>query len=284
MSLFLDSFWRTLAYCLHPRIIALSFLPLLLLAVFSLVLFWFCWEPAVQGIQSWLTDWGLMDSLLQWLESVSLGHLGAALAPLLMLLLVLPLVVVLSLLAVAWLVTPAVVQVVAERRFAALARRHGGSFLGSLWQGLGSALLALLALLITLPLWLIPPLAVVVPPLIWGWLNTRVMSYDTLAEHASAEEREALLARHGYRLLAIGVVTAYAGAAPGLIWAVGAMAIVLAPLLVPLAIWIYTFVFIFSSLWFTHYGLAALAALRAEAESAPSRSGEAPRLASAPHV
>jgi hypothetical protein len=40
------------------------------------------------------------------------------------------------------------------------------------------------------------------------------------------------------------------------------MAVVLAPLLVPLAIWIYTFVFIFAALWFTHYGLAALSALR----------------------
>ena len=32
--------------------------------------------------------------------------------------------------------------------------------------------------------------------------------------------------------------------------------------LVPLAIWIYTFVFVFSSLWFAHYCLAALAERR----------------------
>ena len=35
-------------------------------------------------------------------------------------------------------------------------------------------------------------------------------------------------------------------------------------ILVPLAIWIYTLVFAFSSLWFTHYGLAALQRLRSE--------------------
>jgi hypothetical protein len=39
-------------------------------------------------------------------------------------------------------------------------------------------------------------------------------------------------------------------------------------ILVPLAIWIYTLVFAFASLWFTHYGLAALQALRAEPLSA----------------
>jgi hypothetical protein len=34
--------------------------------------------------------------------------------------------------------------------------------------------------------------------------------------------------------------------------------------LVPLAIWVYTAVFVFSSLWFTHFCLAALSELRRE--------------------
>jgi len=264
MTLFLDSFWRALAYCLQPRVIALSFLPLFLLAALSVLLFWLGWDPAVQGMQAWLSDWALMDSLFRWLESVSLGHLSTVLAPLLVLTLVLPLVIVLALLVVAWLVAPAVVRLVAQRRFAGLAERRGGTLLGSVGQGLGSALLALLALFMTSPLWLIPPLVVVLPPLIWGWLTARVMVYDTLALHASAEERRELMRRHRLWLLAIGILTGYMGAAPGLIWTVGAMAVVFAPLLVPLAIWIYTFVFILASLWFTHFGLAALAALRAE--------------------
>lgn len=262
MSLFLDSFWRALAYCFRPRVIALSFLPLLLLALLSAALFWWLWEPAVAGVQFWLSDWALMESLLRWLDSVAMGHLRAVVAPLLVLLLLLPLVIVLALLAVAWLVTPAAVDLVAERRFAGLQQRHGGTFAGSMLQGLGSALLALLALLMTMPLWLIPPLVLVLPPLIWGWMTSRVMVYDTLARHASAEERRVLTSRHRYWLLAIGIVTGCLGAAPAMVWAIGAMAIVFAPLLVPLAIWIYTFVFIFSALWFSHYVLAALAALR----------------------
>lgn len=264
MNLFLDSFWRALTYCLQPRVVALSFLPLLLLALFSVLLFWWAWEPAVQGVQAWLSAWALMEGLWRWLESVSLGHLRAVLAPLLVLILALPLVIVLALLVVAWLVTPALVRLVAQRRFAGLAERRGGTLLGSVGQGLGSALLALVALFLTSPLWLIPPLVVVLPPLIWGWLTSRVMVYDTLALHASAEERQELMRRHRLWLLAIGVLTSYMGAAPGLVWTVGAMAVVFAPLLVPLAIWIYTFVFILAALWFTHFGLAALAALRAE--------------------
>ena len=41
MKLLLDSFWRAAAYCMHHRVIALSFLPLLLLVAVSLGLGYF---------------------------------------------------------------------------------------------------------------------------------------------------------------------------------------------------------------------------------------------------
>jgi hypothetical protein len=43
------------------------------------------------------------------------------------------------------------------------------------------------------------------------------------------------------------------------------MFIALAPLLVPIAIWIYTLVFAFASLWFAHFSLAVLQRMRAQA-------------------
>jgi len=39
-------------------------------------------------------------------------------------------------------------------------------------------------------------------------------------------------------------------------------------ILVPLAIWIYTLVFAFASLWFAHFGLSALHNMRLEAKQA----------------
>ena len=52
-------------------------------------------------------------------------------------------------------------------------------------------------------------------------------------------------------------------------WASGALVVVFAPVLVPLAVWIYTLVFAFSALWFAHFALAALQALRAERDVKP---------------
>lgn len=278
MNLFLDSFWRALAYSLRPRVMALSILPLLLLVGLSLAAAWLLWEPAMQAVQSWLAEWALLESLLRWLDSVNLGHLRMVIAPLMVLLVALPVMVVLVLLAVSWFMTPAIVALVAERRFPALERRHGGSFWRSVLLGAGTALLAAVALLLSMPLWLIPPLAFVLPPLIWGWLTFRVMVFDVLAEHASAEERHVLQRRYRLWLFAIGVLTGYVGAAPAMVWAIGALAIVFAPLLVPLAIWIYTFVFAFSALWFAHFCLAALDALRAGGVAAAPAGAHPPEL------
>ncbi|RVT88410.1 EI24 domain-containing protein [Inhella crocodyli] len=260
----LDAGWRAAAYCLHPRVIGWSLLPLALAVAVSFGMAWFFWEPAVTAVRAQMESWLIVDTLLKWLDVFGLSGLRSVLAPLLVVALALPLIMALSLLLVAALMTPSLTRLVAERRFPTLARREGGSLVGGLAWSLGSTALALLVLLLTMPFWLIPPVALVVPPLIWGWLSYRVFCYDVLAEHASADERRALLRQHRWPLLAIGVVSGYLGAAPTLIFAFGAMSLVLAPLLLPIAIWLYMLVFALAALWFAHYALAALQQLRSQ--------------------
>jgi hypothetical protein len=258
-----DSFWRAVAYCLHPRVIGLSLLPLVVSGLLVFGFMFFFWEAAVAGVRSTLESWLLVESLLQWLDSMGLQSLRSMLAAIVVLAGVLPVVILLSLLLVALCMTPAIVRLVAERRFPLLEKKRGGTLLQSAAASLGATFVALVLLLLSIPLWLIPPLVMVLPPLIWGWLTYRVFGFDVLAEHASAEERRALLREHRTPMLVMGVVCGYLGAAPSLIWAFGAMAIVFAPFLVLLAIWLYTLVFAFSTAWFTHYALAALQARRA---------------------
>ena len=264
MKLLLDSFWRAAAYCLHPRVIALSVLPLVLMAGLAFGVGYFFWEPAVSGVREALESWQLVATFIGWLEGLGLLNLKSVLAPLIVVFVSTPVIVVLSLLMVAALMTPSVLSLVGERRFALMERKRGGSFLGSLFGALWATLVALIALLVSIPLWFVPPLVLILPPLIWGWLTYRVMTYDVLAEHASREERRELIKRHRGSLLGMGILTGYLGAAPSLVWASGALVIVFAPVLVPLAVWIYTLVFAFSALWFAHFLLSALLALRAE--------------------
>ena len=54
MALLLDSFWRAVAYCIRPRVIALSFLPLLIMVGVALGLGYFFWDGALQAVRDWL--------------------------------------------------------------------------------------------------------------------------------------------------------------------------------------------------------------------------------------
>ncbi len=263
MTLILDSFWRAVAYCLHPRVILLSLVPLVIVGGVAALVGWFGWESAVGSVRATLESWSLLGPLFHWLDAIGASGFRGVLAPLLVVAMAVPVIVVLVLLIVAVTMTPAIVRLVAARRFPALEQRHGGTFWQSMATSVGCTIVALFALLVSMPLWLIPPLVLILPPLVWGWLTYRVLGFDVLAEHASAVERRAVLAAHRWPLVGMGVVCGYLSAAPSLVWAVSALALVLAPILVVVSVWLYTLVFAFSSLWFAHYALAALQALRA---------------------
>jgi hypothetical protein len=266
-----EAFWRAALGCLHPRVILWSLVPLLLSAGAALTLGWLFWEPAVAAVRGFLEDWALVASLLAWLEAMGGGAFRSVVAPLIVVALAVPLVVVVSLLLVAWTVTPVLVDWVAKRRFAGLERRGGaaGWWASAAWS-LGCTLLALGVLVVSLPLWFVPPLAAVIPPLVWGWLAARVFSFDTLALHATTEERRLVMHQHRWTMLLMGIVCGLMGSLPSLIWALGALTLVFAPLLVLASVWLYTLVFAFASLWFAHFTLAKLHRMRQAGAAGPA--------------
>ena len=276
MALLFESLWRSVFDCLRPRVLALSLLPLGLMAALAYALGMVYWGEWVTDIGEWLEARTWLSGLLGWLHTASFGlvdpaNLRNALAPLLVLAVTVPLVVVVSLLVVSFVMTPYLVRLVAARRFPVLVRKRGASLLSSLWWSGVSTAMAVLAMLASLPFWLIPPLMVVLPPLIWGWLAYRVFAFDSLAEHASTSERETVLIEHRVPLMFMGTVSGYLGAAPGALWASSSFFVLLAPVLIPLAIWLYALVFAFSSLWFTHYALACLERMRHPGRGSESR-------------
>ncbi|MDI9330284.1 MAG: EI24 domain-containing protein [Alphaproteobacteria bacterium] len=258
----LDAFWRAFVYALTPRVLVLTLMPLVLLVVGVMVLAYFFLDPA----QVWVTDaietWPWLQAGFTFLSRWGFVAWQTVLATLIIAFTVTPLLVVLSLLSVSWLLSTPLLDGVARRRFPHMQRLRGGSLAGSVWFTLKSTLITLLVLILSFPLWWVPPFMFLLPPFIWGWLTYRVMAYDALAEHASVPERQEIFRRYRMALWSMGVVVGFMGAAPGLIWVSGAMLAAAFILLVPLAIWLYTWVFAFGALWFTHYGLNALHEMR----------------------
>ena len=63
MGLLFDSFWRAVAYCVHPRVMALSVLPLLLMAGLAAALHYFYWDSAVEFVRTTLQTTPWLDNV-----------------------------------------------------------------------------------------------------------------------------------------------------------------------------------------------------------------------------
>lgn len=273
MKTVMDAFWRALAYCLHPRVLLLTLLPLFLLVALSLVLGSLFWEPAVSAVQAGIGSWSLGRAATLWMQQIGFIDLRVVLAPMIVLMLAIPLLVMTSLLVVTFWLTPAMVRLVQRRRFPDLKPGRGSGLWRGLGLSLGWTLMALAAMILTVPLWLIPPLILVLPPLIWGWLTGKVMAHDVLAEYASADETRQILSSQWVWFLAMGVISGYMGAAPTVIFSVlGVLAVGLAPVLIVVVVWLYTVLFAFTACWFAHFALARLNVLRQNSTQLPQTS------------
>ncbi|ALL65692.1 putative transmembrane protein [Paraburkholderia caribensis MBA4] len=263
MNDLLRSFGRALSSVLHPRMLWLTFMPFAAATIVWGVALWFSWQTLIGATRNWLESWPLTTTLYGLFDWLGFSSLHAAVAPFIVIAIAIPLIVVTVLLLIATLSMPAVIKHLSKRQFAALEMRRGGTFVGSLVHSIWTTLVCLLVLVITLPLWLIPPFFALIPPLLWGWLTYRVMTYDALSLHASSEERRALVRQHRLPLLLIGVASGLLGSLPTLIWASSVWLIVLFPVMTAVTIWIYAFILVFTALWFGYYCLRALQRMRA---------------------
>lgn len=259
----LIAFGRALLSQLHFRMLMLTVMPFVLSILVWGVALWLGLQPMIDWLQAYFSANDGFRVAGNVLGSFGLDALKTVMVPLLALWLLLPLMILTALVFVGTLAMPAITSHVASRDFPQLDRRRGGTFWGSLWISASSFMIFIVLWVITLPLYLVPPLAFIVQPLLWGWLTYRVMAYDALAEHATQQERREIMRLHRWPFLMIGAVAGAMGAAPTLLWLGGALAFILFPLLAGVSIWLYVLVFVFCGLWFQHYCLDALARYRA---------------------
>jgi hypothetical protein len=248
---------------MHPKMLWLSFRPFLIVSIFWGVVIWLIWSPALEMLRTFLTASIFTSWIQSGLEYVGFDEARAWIAPLFLVILLIPIIAISLLVFIAFSTVPAVVDsVVKQKAYEGLVRIKGGSFVGSFFYTLWSALICLALVMLTLPVWWIPPLFAILPPLLWGWLTMRLMAYDVLLDHATPDERNQLLEEHRWTLLGMGVVAGMIGAVPTFFWATSVLALVLFPFVSFVALWIYSLIFIFSALWFSHFLLHALKQLR----------------------
>ena len=201
----LNALGRAFKSLIHPKMLVLVLWPMLLSLLFWGGVFWWFWDAWAGELLLLSNTYGVEERLTQW------GFVWVAhwIVTLILLSLLLPAVYVTSLLFTAIFAMPMMLSFVAARDYAELEPKHGGSFLGTVWGGLVAVLVFSILWLVTLPLWLIPFGALVVPTLLSAYLNQRLFLYDALADHASVEEFEKIKVGAQGRLFSMGALLGF---------------------------------------------------------------------------
>ena len=205
------SLFYAAANLLHPRMLWLMLWPMLV----SLVL----WGAVALALWARTAVW-LAGLLQQWMEAAiffvrfDMGDAALIAAHVLLFLLFVPLVYLTTLFILSVFGMQKMVEHVASRSFPGLERKRGGGVVGSGWNA-AVAVLGLMGLaIVSVPFWLLPPLWPLIPPVILGWVNQRLLRYDALAEHAAPEEMARLFRDRRGTLYLLGLLLALAAYVP----------------------------------------------------------------------
>ena len=144
---------RAAADLMRPQVLSIMFLPMLLALLLWGGLFWAFGTVWVAGLE------GVFDasSVTGWLGPTLAGWVVGMGVYMVLILLLLPAIYVTALFITSLIFMPILLSVVSRQHYPTLGRQYGGSFLGSLGNGLFALAIYLLVWLVTLPFWLLGP-------------------------------------------------------------------------------------------------------------------------------
>ncbi|MYN14540.1 hypothetical protein GSY71_15485 [Pusillimonas sp. TS35] len=237
-----QAFKRAAVSQIQPKMLGAILLPFFIAFLGAVVLLWAFWTPLTEWLNVQASQWDMVNEFDQWLLAVGLFSIKLYLIPMLAVGILLPISGILGLVIAAVFVMPIVLGHLDRRDYPGLKRQGRYSMAVSGWNAVWVGGLFALGWLLTMPLWLIPPLPVLLPILWWAFAFKRMLSVDAIVEHASTQERRILLRQHRRELWLIGGILAVINLFPP------------AWLVLP----------VFSALVFAHFSLEALRQLRAQ--------------------
>ena len=236
LSAVLVAFKRAVVSQLHPKMLLAVLLPFIVALLGAILLLWAFWTPLTEWLALQSSDWGVLNTVDGWLIALGLVSIKLYLIPLLAAGILLPMSGILGLIIAAVFVMPIVLGHLDHSHYAGLRRNGKNATVLSAWNALWVGGLFIAGWLLTMPLWLFPPFAVLLPIFWWAFAITRLLRVDAVVEHASVEERRYLWKRHNRQWWLIGFCLALINLVPP------------AWLIMP----------VFSSLVYAHFGLEAL--------------------------
>jgi CysZ protein len=194
---------RAVGSLVHPVILLILLIPMVVAAAVWLGVAWAYWDTWTSAIQSLVVD----HTGYSWTARWDLTEVAGVIAVVVVVILLTPAIIITALLIAAIFAMPVLVSHVTRRDYPQLERRQGGTVLGSAWNAFVAIGLFLVLWVVTIPLWLLGPVAAVLPLVLSAYLNQRLFRYDALSEHASREEMQRIFLEARGRLFLLGLVT-----------------------------------------------------------------------------
>ncbi|MFA7669130.1 MAG: EI24 domain-containing protein [Burkholderiaceae bacterium] len=230
------SFKRALVSQLHPKMLAAILLPFIITLLGAILLLWIFWSPLTDWLEMRSAGWDMVNTVDGWLVAIGLFSIKLYLIPVLAAGILLPMSGILGLIIAAVFIMPIVLGHLDKANYPGLRRNGQNATVLSAWNAVWVGFLFVAGWLLTMPLWLFPPFAVLLPIFWWAFAITRMLRVDAIIEHANVEERRYLWRRHNRQWWLIGFCLALINLLPP------------AWLIMP----------VFSSLVFAHFGLEIL--------------------------
>ena len=187
----------------HPIILIILLVPMGLALAIWIGVGWVYWDAWTSAIQNAVVD----HTAFAWAANWDMPRVAAWLAAAVVLAMLAPVVILTALLIATVFAMPVLVRQVAKSDYPNLDRRNGGTVTGSIWNAVAAIFVFALLWIVTLPLWLLGPLAAILPLLLSAYLNQRLFRYDALSDHADAAEMMQIFAFARGRLFLLGLVT-----------------------------------------------------------------------------
>ena len=187
----------------HPIILMILLVPMLIGLAIWIGVGWAYWDIWTSTVKSAVVD----HTTFTWTAGWDLAKLASWIAAVVVLAILAPFVILTALLIATLFAMPVLVRHVRKSDYPNLELRHGGTVIGSIWNALAGIFLFVLLWIVTLPLWLLGPLAVLLPLLLSAYLNQRLFRYDALSDHADAAEMKRIFEIARGRLFLLGLLT-----------------------------------------------------------------------------
>lgn len=201
--------WLSLLDILKPRILTYLLLPFLgsfIIWGFVTYLSW-DWITGI-GLGLFNSPWmqkfvEIISPLVQFTEN----PLVAVIATVFILLIIFPAALITALFITSVVLVPLLVNELRKNEFPTLIKKSTSIFTGTS-VSLAYSVKYLASWIGSLPLWLIPGGAIIVPFLLIAWFNSRLLTWEILTEVATADEINSFVQFHSKKLFLLGVATA----------------------------------------------------------------------------